>query len=178
MSDDGRAFFATKDTLVPRDANGEIIDVYEFVGGRPQLITSGQASRDYTGGSAVLDLVTVPVFTGLEAVSADGSDVFFSTYDTLVPQDENGEFVKFYTARTAGGFPFNPDLAPCVAADECHGADSSPPGAAVIATGTDRGTEGNLRPPKQTKRKKGAAKRGKAKRKKAARHRNGRRKHG
>ena len=40
MADDGRTFFATKDSLVPRDKNGEITDVYEYVGGRPQLISS------------------------------------------------------------------------------------------------------------------------------------------
>ncbi len=35
MSDDGRAFFATKDDLVPRDQDGNRVDVYEYVGGRP-----------------------------------------------------------------------------------------------------------------------------------------------
>ena len=43
MSDDGRAFFATKEALVPRDTNGSVIDVYEYVAGRPQLITPGWA---------------------------------------------------------------------------------------------------------------------------------------
>ncbi len=46
MADDGRAFFATEDSLVPRDKNGDIFDVYEYVGGRPQLISSGLAARD------------------------------------------------------------------------------------------------------------------------------------
>ena len=41
MADDGRTFFATKDSLVPRDNNGAITDVYEYAGGRPQLISSG-----------------------------------------------------------------------------------------------------------------------------------------
>ena len=45
MADDGRAFFATKDALVPRDQNGEITDVYEYVGGRPQLITLRASGR-------------------------------------------------------------------------------------------------------------------------------------
>ena len=41
MSDDGRTFFASKDALDPRDKNGTITDVYEYVDGRPQLITTG-----------------------------------------------------------------------------------------------------------------------------------------
>ena len=40
MSDDGRVYFATRDALVPQDANG-IRDVYEFVDNNAQLITSG-----------------------------------------------------------------------------------------------------------------------------------------
>ena len=59
-------------------------------------------------------------------VSPNGVDVYFSTYDTLVPQDENGAFLKFYDARTGGGFDFTPESPPCEAADECHGAGSTP----------------------------------------------------
>ena len=40
ITDDGRTFFSTTESLVPQDTNeGE--DVYEFVDGRPQLITPG-----------------------------------------------------------------------------------------------------------------------------------------
>jgi hypothetical protein len=60
-------------------------------------------------------------------VSADGTDVYFSTYDTLVPADRNGLFLKFYDARAGGGFSSNAEQPPCEAADECHGAGSLPP---------------------------------------------------
>jgi hypothetical protein len=143
MADDGRAFFATKDALVPRDQNGKIIDVYEFSGGRPQLITSGLGSRDFTGGSELLNLFFKPENTGLEAVSHDGTDVYFSTFETLVGADHNGQFVKFYDARTGGGFPEDPKLGPCAAADECHGADSSQPPPPTIASG-EAAAGGNL----------------------------------
>ncbi len=43
-------------------------------------------------------------------VSPNGVDVYFSTFDTLVPQDLNGAFLKFYDARTGGGFEFTPKL--------------------------------------------------------------------
>ena len=96
---------------MPRDRNGEIIDVYEYVAGRPQLITTGVGSRDFTGGGELFSLLSDPQNIGLESVSADGTDVYFSTYESLVDQDVNGAFVKFYDARTGGGFPSEPDAA-------------------------------------------------------------------
>jgi hypothetical protein len=137
MSNDGRAFFATKDSLVPQDANG-IKDVYEFVESRPQLISSGTGDQE---GNAFQP-------TGLVSVSADGVDVYFSTYETLVPQDENGNLLKFYDARTNGGFPFKVPALPCEAADECHGPDSSAPTPPQIGTGArlPGGNVNNKRP--------------------------------
>jgi hypothetical protein len=154
MSDDGRVFFATKDSLVPRDKNGEITDVYEYVGGRPQLISGGLASRDFTGEAKTLGLFAKPETTGLEAVSRDGQDVFFSTFATLVDEDHNGQYVKFYDARTNGGFAQPPVSAPCAAADECHGADSSPPAAPPVTSGTDLGASGNVPAEKKPKKSK------------------------
>ena len=45
MSNDGRAFFYTPDALVPQDTNN-LHDVYEYVEGRPQLISSGTSAQD------------------------------------------------------------------------------------------------------------------------------------
>lgn len=144
MADDGRTFFATKDSLVPRDKNGEITDVYEYVGGRPQLISGGLASRDFTGESEMLGLFARPEHTGLEAVSRDGVDVYFSTFATLVDEDHNGQFLKFYDARTGGGFSQPPVSAPCAAADECHGPDSSQPVPPTVTSETELGSSGNV----------------------------------
>ncbi len=169
MSDDGRAFFTTKDRLVPRDNNGVILDVYEYVDGRPQLISSGLSARDFTGQSETLGLFTVPQNTGLESVSADGTDVFFSTFDTLVDGDQNGEFVKFYDARTGGGFAEDPVLAPCAAADECHGVDSSAPAPPPQVSSTNLGNGGNVKSQAKKKKKKGKKKKKKSKRKNSRR---------
>jgi hypothetical protein len=154
MANDGRAFFTTPDALVPRDRDGRILDVYEYVNGQPQLISSGLGARDYTGGSEILNLLIKPQHTGLEAVSRDGQDVYFSTFDTLVSQDNNGEFVKFYDARTGGGFLNDPEPAPCAAADECHGEGASAPPPAVTATGVSLGAGGNVKSPSKAKHKK------------------------
>ncbi len=156
MSNDGRVFFNTKDSLVARDVDEGIIDVYEFVGGRPQLISSGTGSRDFTGGSAVQNILELPkARTGLESVSADGTDVYFSTYDSLVPQDHNGAFIKFYDARTGGGFDSAPEFAPCAAADECHGPGNPTPAVQGIGTEGELGATGNARPPSSKKGKHG-----------------------
>jgi hypothetical protein len=163
MSDDGRAFFSTTDALVPTDTNRGITDVYEYVDGRPQLITAGTGLTDlYAGG-----IFYPPHKTGLEGVSADGVDVYFSTFDTLVPQDHNGLFLKFYDARTDGGFEFDPGLLPCVAADECHEEGNQTPGVLHVGSGADLGE-----PPAVSQ----AGKNAKAKRKRAQR-RQSRKKH-
>ncbi|MBA3865550.1 MAG: hypothetical protein H0X42_04260 [Solirubrobacterales bacterium] len=124
LTNDGRVFFSTADPLVAQDTN-EGIDVYEFVDGRPQLITPG------TGTAAVADTVlNVSGFAekpGLVGVSNDGTDVYFATFDTLTAEDHNGNFFKFYDARVNGGFVQPAPVPPCAAAEECHGAGSSAP---------------------------------------------------
>ena len=141
MTNNGRAFFTTKDALVPQDTN-QNADVYEYTEGRPQLITPGTGP-----GNEVFGFVGAETYPGLVSVSPDGTDVYFSTFDVLVGQDENGDNLKLYDARTDGGFPFVPPPPGCPAADECHGPGSSPPGARVDATGNDLGSGGNASPP-------------------------------
>jgi hypothetical protein len=181
MSDDGRTFFSSKEGLVPRDQNGTITDTYEFVDGRPQLISSGLGGTDYTGGAETLNLFLTPQYIGLEHVSHDGTDVYFSTFETLVANDFNGAFVKFYDARSGGGFPREPELAPCAAADECHGPDSSAPAAPTINSGTSLGDGGNVVQEKTKKKKskkgKKKGKKGKKGKKKRAHHRKAGRSH-
>ncbi len=156
MSNDGRAFFTTPDSLVPQDSNSHVLDVYEYVNGRPQLISSGTGSRDFTGGGTTVSIFP-GVHTGLESVSANGTDVFFSTFDSLVAEDHNGPYVKFYDARTSGGFERQGDLAPCAAADECHGPGSPARTAPIIATGAGLGSTGNARAARHHKGAKGKA---------------------
>lgn len=165
MTDDGRVFFTTADRLVAGDVDAfGLPDVYEYVEGRPQLISSGLSSSGRAPGAAAY---FVAEDLGLEGVSANGVDVYFSTTDTLVPQDQNGKAAKIYNARTNGGFEPEPTEAPCVAADECHGPGAGPPGPLGIGTGAVT-TGGNVAP-QGRKAKKGPAKR--AKRKAAKRRR-------
>ena len=149
ISNDGRTFFYTPDSLVPQDTN-ELHDVYEYVEGRPQLITNGIGDED------AQKTPNQYRQAGLQGVSADGVNVYFSTFNTLVPQDHNGQFLKFYDARTDGGFPFTPPVAPCAAADECHGPGSSPPTPPTIVSESSSGTGGNATPTPKVKKKRHA----------------------
>jgi hypothetical protein len=143
MTNDGRTFFSTEESLVNRDADG-VTDSYEYVGGRPQLISNGAETGNGT------DFVPI----GFLGVTADGTDAFFSTYQTLVGQDENGAFWKIYDARTNGGFPFEVPPAPCAAADECHGPGNSAPDPVRIGSGAQLGNGGNFSPQKRKRHKK------------------------
>jgi hypothetical protein len=162
MTDDGRVFFSTGDDLVPRDADG-VRDVYEYVDGRAQLISSGRSDAKEVENQQI----------GLVSVSADGVDAFFATVDTLVGQDENGPFLKFYDARTNGGFPFTKPPAPCVAADECHGKESATPAPLAIGSGAALGSRGNVQH-KKAKRKR-CGKRRRCRRKRSRGHTRARR---
>jgi hypothetical protein len=147
MTNDGRAFFYTPDPLVPADTN-ELNDVYEYVDGRPHLITTGLGSRDVTTRCESGECTSgfPPRSAGLSGVSGDGVNVYFSSYEPLVPQDHNGHFLRLYDARTNGGFTFTPPAAPCTAADECHGPGSSPPTPPHLASNGPSSATGNASP--------------------------------
>ncbi len=166
MTDDGRTFFSTEESLVPQDTNlGE--DVYEYVGGRPQLITPGTGTGGHVprGNRAVAG-------PGLIGVSANGTDVYFSTFDTLVSEDQNGNFLKFYDARTNGGFPQPPPVQPCAAAEECHGPATEPPTLPIqgTAAGLVGGNATSEHPAKHHKKHKKTAKKAAAKKSTAKHH--------
>jgi hypothetical protein len=168
ISDDGRVAFSTSDALSPRDTDGKV-DTYEFVGGRPQLISGGTGDRDEL--PTLLETLFPGQFIGFESISRDGKDLYFSTFETLVPQDENGPFVKFYDARTGGGFQVAGQLLPCEAADECHGETSRPPANPQVGTGTPFTAPGNVANGAQKKQGKHVKHR-KRKRKRHGRHQN------
>ncbi len=132
LTNDGLVFFNSTEGLVDRDLNNKV-DAYEWepegfefeyeqnneqksitcesAGGCVQLISSGTALL----GSALL------------GASANGTDAFFFTRDTLVSSDRNGNRVKIYDARSLSGYAQVPPPVPCKASDECHGPASSAP---------------------------------------------------
>jgi hypothetical protein len=78
--------------------------------------------------------------------SAEGTDAFFFTRDTLVDEDKNGQAMKIYDARSGGGHFVIPPAPPCAASDECHGPSSKVAPSPQI--GTFKGTGGQYTPPR------------------------------
>lgn len=118
LSEDGsRLFFESSDALVPRDTNGSQ-DVYEYENGSPHLISTGTGNGDAEFFDA----------------SADGSDVFFTTKQSLVPADTDTH-ADLYDARVGGGFPAPPAPAPVCEGDACQSPVTAPPEPAIASAG-------------------------------------------
>ncbi len=147
LSEDGRRlFFESFESLAPGDTNGGRQDVYEWeaagsgdcdeakaafsapAGGCVRLISSGKSEED----SVFLD------------ATPSGSDVFFGTASSLLPQDPGQ--LDVYDARVNGGFP-----APPVERGECEGSacrnPGLPPPAAVPGTREIRRGNPGRKPP-------------------------------
>lgn len=118
LSSDGtRLFFDSEDDLAPQDTNSHP-DVYEWElrgagdcrrsPGCVSLISSGRG----TEGASFLD------------ATADGSDVFFITSESLVGADPPGS-VDAYDARVNGGFAEALKPIPCIG-DACQSLPSPP----------------------------------------------------
>jgi hypothetical protein len=116
LSDDGRVFFNSTEGLVDRDLNSRM-DAYEW--------EKGAGAQE--GTIELISTGTSPLDSGLLGTSADGTDAYFFTRDTLVSGDYNGNRVKIYDARANGGFPQVPSAIQCQASDECHGPSSQAP---------------------------------------------------
>jgi hypothetical protein len=71
--------------------------------------------------------------------------------ETLVAEDQNGPFLKFYDARVNGGFPRSASPAPCAAADECRDVGSLLPVPARVTSSAQLGSSGNVKPARKKK---------------------------
>ena len=90
-----------------RDTDG-LVDVYEFVGGRPRLISIGTAQADLLPGNHFYPAHT----PGSRRSATTGSTSSSRPTTRWPPQDHNGPFIKFYDARTNGGFPTAAGICP------------------------------------------------------------------
>jgi hypothetical protein len=106
---DGRVFFTTAASLVPQDVNHQG-DVYEWEDGAPHLISGGTSETSFA------------VFTD---ASTNGSDIFFTTGQSLVPQDLD-EINDLYDAREDGGEALPPQPT-CPTSTPCPAAVATPP---------------------------------------------------
>ncbi len=144
-SDGSRVFFQTEEALVPGDANDHL-DVYEWEReDTGSCVRAGASFSESDGGC--LDLISTgqsaqPSYFG--DASADGSDVFFFTRQSLVSQDRDLN-VDVYDARVGGGIASQnplPPPAPCTG-ETCRGPSGVPPVFGPPSSTTIAG-EGNL----------------------------------
>jgi hypothetical protein len=161
VRNDGSIFFNSRDALVSADVNKKM-DVYQWKDGRVHLISSGSGGVD----------------SFLASSSASGDDVFFVTYQSLLPSDKD-DSADIYDARVGGGLPQIAESTPCGSIEGCHGAASNPPPFSDPASGSFSSPQKRLDPRAQRLRKALKAcrhkksKRAKAKCRKAAKKRYG-----
>lgn len=130
ISDDGsRVFFQSPNPLAPQAVAGQQ-NVYEWQSGTVHLIS------DATG----------PYGAEVLGASSSGNDVFFTTADSLVPQDlSNGDTVV-YDARVDGGLSGPPATPSVCQGEACQGQPSAPPPFEAPGSASFSGP-GNLAPP-------------------------------
>jgi hypothetical protein len=115
-ADGSRLFFESPDDISEKDTN-KAVDVYEWEAqgaggcGRPFGCATPISSPTGSGGAFV-------------DAAADGSDVFFLTADSLVPQLDPGS-IDVYDAR-AGGGPAEPEGSIVCVGDGCQPLPSEP----------------------------------------------------
>ena len=156
LSDDGsRVFFNSYVALVPRDTNGKE-DVYEWEAPGSGDCTSESFAFSSAAGGCVglISSGESPQDSEFVEASPSGSDVFFATSASLLPQDPG--LVDIYDARVGGGFPApQAPPAPCEG-EACQGApvppnDQTPASAAFSGPGDlVSGLAGSSTPKKTT----------------------------
>ncbi len=151
LSEDGsRVFFQTQEALVARDKN-EQTDVYEWEregAGGPDGCSSASASFSERSGGCLYLISTGesgdPSYFG--DASADGSNVFFFTRQSLVGQDRD-ENDDLYDARVDGGIAAqNPPPPASCTGEGCLGPVDPSPVFGAPSSATFAGA-GNLKPP-------------------------------
>lgn len=124
LSDQGRLFFDSEDSLVPADTNGGVEDVYEY---EPDGLGSCREAPGcvflISGGTGTFD-------SNFLDMDPSGTNAFFTTTDRLSPRDTD-ELYDLYDARIEGGLASETESL----TSECHGeACQSPASPAPLTT--------------------------------------------
>jgi hypothetical protein len=126
FSEDGsRLFFESFEALVLSDTNGKR-DIYEWeaAGSGDCTEASGSFSQGASGCVSLITSGESPEDSEWLDASADGRDVFFTTSESLLPQDPG--LIDIYDARAGGGFPPPPSPVPVCEGEACQGAPTPP----------------------------------------------------
>jgi hypothetical protein len=96
VTDSGRLYFDSQDSLVPTDTNEGREDVYQY-----EPDGSGTCARS-PGCTALISAGSRGADSNLAAIDAEGKNVFFTTWDPLALKDED-DLMDLYDAREGGG---------------------------------------------------------------------------
>ncbi|HVQ57405.1 MAG TPA: hypothetical protein VMS60_00720 [Solirubrobacterales bacterium] len=140
LTDSGRLYFDSQDSLSPFDTNEGVEDVYEF---EPEGI--GGCKR--TGGCvALLSAGREEIDSNFLAADASGKNIFFTSRDRLVGADKD-ELIDLYDIREGGGFEEALGPGPCT-----EGCQPLSPAAADTPPLSETLTDpGNVKPAKKCK---------------------------
>ena len=133
LSADGkRLFFNSFEALVPGDTNGAV-DVYEWEAAGEGGCTEASAAFSARNGGCVrlISSGQNPARSEFLDANNDGSEVFFKTDASLLPQDPG--LIDIYDARINGGFP-PPTSPPAICEGEACQGSPVPPNDATPAS--------------------------------------------
>ena len=134
---DGMVEFESEVALTPLAVAGKE-NVYEYHAGDVYLLSPGTEAT-----SPINQEGSRPLSRAL-GVDESGSDAFFSTTESLVPQDEDSQ-TSWYDARIEGGFPAPPER-PICAGESCEGSVGAAPPLPVAGGTATAVAGGNLVP--------------------------------
>jgi hypothetical protein len=115
LTNEGRLYFDSQDSLTPFDTNNGVEDVYQYE-------PSGIGSCKRQGGC--VNLISAghePIDSNFLAIDQSGKNVFFTTRDQLVLKDRD-QLIDLYVAREGGGIAAETETA----RGECQGEACQP----------------------------------------------------
>jgi hypothetical protein len=143
LTDQGRLFFDTRDSLSPFDTNNGVEDVYQY---EPQGI--GSCKRE-GGCISLISAGNEPDDSNFLAMDPSGANVFFTTRDQLTLKDRD-DLLDLYDARIGGGIPAETETTrPECQGESCQPAPN-PPQDIAPASSSFQGS-GNVREGKKAK---------------------------
>jgi len=153
LTDEGRLYFDSQDSLNARDTNEGVEDVYEF---SPQGAGALGTCEREGGCVRLISAGTEPVDSNLIAVDETGKNVFFDTRDKLALKDKD-ELLDVYDAREGGGIAAETEISRAECQGENCQAPVTPPNDPTPASSSFEGA-GNVKEPSAAKKHKKHAK--------------------
>jgi hypothetical protein len=140
LTNEGRLYFDTQDSLSARDTNEGVEDVYEY---SPKGAGAEGTCEREAGCTRLISAGTEPVDSNLIAVDETGKNVFFDTRDRLALKDKD-ELLDVYDAREGGGIAAETEISRAECQGENCQAPVSPPNDPTPASSTFEGA-GNVK---------------------------------